>query len=238
MTKILDKDKELLVVTTPLGHLGDITYRSVEVLKNCSLILCEDKRVTGKLLKFYDIPTPTRTYNAHIESRLDSYKGKLESTLSRLFETHFSIALVSDAGTPCISDPGYVIVNFCYQHNIPVTPIPGPSAGITALSVSGFQAKNSLFYGFLPNKKGKRKNILMGLLNSEKKVIIFYESPYRLENLLANLSELDENGLVFVGREMTKKFEEYLRGTPQEVLIQLSRQQIRGEFVVIWKNSN
>lgn len=231
----LIKNRELFVVATPLGNLGDMTYRAVDALKSSSLILCEDKRVTGKLLKFYDINTPLRTYNSYLEG----YKEKLESNLILLFKSHPPpISLTSDAGTPCISDPGHVVVNFCYQNQIPVIPIPGPSASISALSISGFEAKNSLFYGFLPNKKGKRKNILESLLNSEKKVIVFYESPYRLENLLENIAELDENGFVFIAREMTKKFEQYLRGTAKEVLSRLSEKQIRGEFVVIWNNSN
>ena len=230
----MTESPKLFVVATPLGHLGDITYRAVGTLKNSSVILCEDKRVTLTLLRHYEIDTPLRTYNSYQEGN----KEKLEKRLAELFEMFPTISLVSDAGTPCISDPGYVIVNFCRRRHIPVLPIPGPSAAVTCLSVSGFQVTNSLFYGFLPNKKGRRKNLLKHLLESEKKVIVFYESPYRLKHTLEMLLELNEDIKIFIGREMTKKFEEFIGGTAKEALNWLSNSQIRGEFVVIWDNSN
>ena len=225
---------KLFVIATPIGHLADITHRAVACLEESSLILCEDKRVTAKLLNHYQIKTPLQTYNSYQEQRQE----KLEKQLSNLFKKHTVISLVSDAGTPSISDPGYVLINFCHKHEIAVIPLPGPSAGISCLSVSGFQTKNVLFYGFLPNKKGKRKRILENLLNLEKKVIILYESPHRIENLLKNLVELNDNIRVFIGREMTKKFEEFITGTAKQALNQLLENKMRGEFVVILDNSN
>ncbi len=219
--------QELFVVATPIGNLADMTYRAVELLKTVDVILAEDTRTTGILLKHYDIQKPMLAYHSANEYRFD---------FDRLFSQYQKIALVSENGTPCLSDPGHSVVSKCYELGIRVTPIPGPSAVTALLSVCGFSLKTYLVYGFLPNKKGKRKNILTELLQKEQKIIVFYESPYRLVHLLELLAEANPELPVVVGREITKRFEEILRKNAKAMWEYYDNRNVKGELVVIIDN--
>lgn len=223
----INNSKNLFVVTTPIGNLKDITLRAIETLQLVDVILVEDSRVTGKLLHHYEIQKKMISYHSHKEEKIN---------FEKLFATYSNIALISDAGTPCISDPGYSIIHYCHENNINVTPIPGVSAVTTAISTCGIPFKDFYFFGFLPNKSIKRKTVLQNLLEKEKKIIIFYESPYRLLNLLEMLKIYDENILVSVCKELTKKFENILTTTALAVFEFYSQKNIKGEFVVIVKN--
>ena len=221
----------LYVVATPIGNLQDITFRAIETLKNVDLILAEDTRQTKKLLNFYKIDTQLLSYHAHNESIMSEKADKL-------FKRSPNIALVSDAGTPTISDPGFVIINYCYENNIPVSPIPGPSAYTALLSTCGFPIKESLFIGFLPKKPEKRKKYLYNLLQHDKRTIVIYESPYSIKKLLNLLIEFNDNILLVVGRELTKKYEEILRGKASDILNSFETRVPKGEFTIIINNNN
>lgn len=223
-------EQELFVVATPIGNMGDMTYRAVETLKNADLILAEDTRTTGMLLKHFEISKRMWSYHSANE-----YRG---FDPEAVFRDHRKVALVTENGTPGISDPGQMIVSFCHEHKIRVTPIPGASAGIACLSAAGFSGKTHLFFGFLPNKKSKRKNILYNLLEAERKVIIFYESPYRLVHTLQLLAEKSPLLPVVVGREMTKLYEEIQRKNAKEMLEYYDNQTVKGEVVLIVDNRN
>jgi len=222
------KDCELFVVATPIGNLEDITYRAVSVLSQADLILCEDTRVTGTLLHRYQIKKKMQRCNASNE-----FKLRYED-----FFTDFpKIALVTDSGTPGISDPGKAITGFCHSHGIKISVIPGPCAAIAALSCSGFSSKNFLFFGFLPNRKQKRKFILQTLLADEKKVLIFYESPYRLLNFLQICVEINPELPMVIGRELTKIYEEIIKKNANEFLNYYENLKIRGELVILVDNT-
>ena len=225
----------LYVVATPIGNLGDITYRAIEILQNVAIILAEDTRITYKILNHYQIKNKKlRTYNAYKEGTFD-----IEAFVDQVFSLARSVALLTDSGTPTISDPGSKIIAACRLREIEVQSLPGASALINALVLSGFGCKSFYFYGFLPNKKGKRKNILQKLLRTEKKVLLFYESPYRVLNFLQNVVEIEPTLDLFVAREMTKKFEEQLRGTAEECYHYFSNKQaIKGEFVIVVDNDS
>ena len=167
------------------------------------------------------------SYHSHKEEKIN---------FKKLFTTYSNIALISDAGTPCISDPGYSIIHYCHENNINVIPIPGVSAVTAAISTCGIPFKDFYFFGFLPNKSIKRKKILQNLLEKEKKIIIFYESPYRLLNLLEMLKNYDEKILISVCKELTKKFENILTANALAVFEFYSQKNIKGEFVVVVKN--
>jgi len=220
----------LYVVATPIGNLEDLTFRALRILKEVDFILCEDTRTTKKLLEHYGIKTQTLSYHQH--SRLQ----KIEYII-QLLERGKNLALVSDAGTPGISDPGNKLISLIVEKlkNVKIIPIPGASAGITAASISGFPTDKFVFMGFPPAKK-KRKKFFEEILNS-KYPVVFYESPYRI---LKTLNELKENFQVsgfgfqvMVCRELTKKFETVYRGTIEEVIKQIEKDIIKGEFVVI-----
>ncbi|MEK7071761.1 MAG: 16S rRNA (cytidine(1402)-2'-O)-methyltransferase [Patescibacteria group bacterium] len=212
----------LYIVATPIGNLQDITFRAVETLKRVDLILCEDTRVTQKLLSHYEIKTPTLSYHQH------SKLNKIEYILD-LLKQGKNLALVSDAGTPGISDPGGQLVAQVAPVRIAqVQPVPGPSALIAIASISGFPVDRFLFLGF-PPIKNKRKKFFEEVAASRYPVI-FYESPYRI---IKTLNEIDPLRDVVVGRELTKKFETIYRGKAKDVLNQLTKEEIRGEFVVI-----
>ncbi len=214
----------LYIIPTPIGNLGDMTFRSVEILKSVDLILAEDTRTSGHLLKHYDIHTPAQSFHAHNEHK------KVEEVVRRLKEGT-SIAQISDAGTPGISDPGFLLVREALANEIEVEALPGATAFVPALIKSGFPCDRFVFEGFLPHKKGRQSRIES--LKDEKRTIIFYESPHRLLKTLEQFKELLGNRRVSVSRELTKKFEETVTDTIDEVLTYFSSKSIKGEFVIV-----
>ncbi|MFA6254428.1 MAG: 16S rRNA (cytidine(1402)-2'-O)-methyltransferase [Patescibacteria group bacterium] len=217
----------LYVVATPIGNLEDITLRAMRVLKEVDLIACEDTRLTKRLLDHYQITTPTISYHQH------SQVGKIDFLISKLKEGK-NLALVSDAGTPGISDPGGLLVQAANREGIKVETIPGPSAVVAALSVSGLPTDRFLFLGFLPHKKG-RETLVKEIVES-KYTIVFYESVHRIIKALEQLQAANLNREVVVCRELTKKFETVYRGKVNEVLEKLKPEAVKGEFVVIVSN--
>jgi 16S rRNA (cytidine1402-2'-O)-methyltransferase len=223
----------LYVIATPIGNLGDITTRAVEILKEVDLIACEDTRVTRKLLESYRINIQTTSYHQHSRLTKTNY-------LMSLLRSGKSIALVSDAGTPGISDPGGKLIEKIYEKNrelrdkIEVVSVPGPSALTAAISVSGLPCDRFIFLGFLPQKKGRQK--IFEEIKSERKTVVFYESPYRVVKTLKKLTEvLDSERTVVVCRELTKRFEEVVRGSTKEVASYFlsNPSKVKGEFVVL-----
>ncbi|NOZ08152.1 MAG: 16S rRNA (cytidine(1402)-2'-O)-methyltransferase [FCB group bacterium] len=216
----------LYVVATPIGNLADLTLRAVETLNTVDHIAAEDTRKTGKLLKHYQIDTPMLSYHEHNEGRA------AEQFCERLKRGE-NIALVSDAGTPCISDPGYRIVHLAHDEGIPVRAIPGASAVSAALSVSGLPTDHFYFEGFLPRKKGRKTRLefLAGL----PATLVIYESPYRVSKSLQDLLEVLGERETAVCREMTKLYEEIFRGSLSEAVSHFGKsdKKIRGEFVII-----
>lgn len=220
----------LYIVATPIGNMEDMTFRAIRILKEVDLILCEDTRTTGKLLAKYEIKNKTMSYHAH------STKNK-ENQIIEFLREGKNLALVSDAGTPCISDPGVMLVNSVYEEfkdETVVVPIPGPSALISALSASGLSCANFTFLGFLPHKKG-RETIFNKIKESDY-ACVFYESTHRLLKTLFSLQEiLEKDRMVVVAREITKKFEEIKRGNAKEIYDFFEQNKIKqkGEFVII-----
>jgi 16S rRNA (cytidine1402-2'-O)-methyltransferase len=216
----------LYIVATPIGNLEDITLRALNILKNSAYIACEDTRHTLKLLNRYEIKKPLISY--YSQKKISG----LEKIL-KLLEENNDIAYVSDAGTPGISDPGSLLVREARNRGIKVLPVPGPSAFTALLSAAGIFDKAVLFEGFLSPKAGKRKSRLKELLAREE-AFVLYESPNRMEKLLTELKELQEDAFVVAGRELTKIYEEFLEGTPEEVLQNLvSYSKLKGEFAVL-----
>jgi len=222
----------LYIVATPIGHLKDISLRALEVLREVDLILCEDTRVTKKLLDRYGIRTSTLSYHQH--SKLTKINYILE-----LLKEGKNLALVSDAGTPGISDPGGKLINFLITSPglvIKIVPIPGPSAVTAAASISGLPMDKFLFFGFPPTKR-KRKKFFKEVINS-KYPVIFYESPYRIIKTLKELGNVMNNeqrtmNNIVVCRELTKKFETIYKGKIEEVIEKIEKDKIKGEFVII-----
>jgi 16S rRNA (cytidine1402-2'-O)-methyltransferase len=217
-------DSTLYIVSTPIGNLKDITLRALEILKDVSFIACEDTRVTSFLLNHYGIKSELVSLNAVNES------SKLNYVLNRIINGE-SCALVSDAGTPGISDPGTRLISGAIKNDINISAVPGVSAAITALTLSGFPTDSFLFEGFIPQKKGRHK--LLKELAVENKTIIIYESTYRIAKLLNELNEYMPERLIVVCRELTKKFEETWRGKPSEIIDNLSEKVTKGEFTVV-----
>ena len=215
----------LYIVGTPIGNLEDITLRALRILKEVDLIAAEDTRHTRQLLTHYDIHTPSTSYFEGNQIK----KG--EKLIGRL-KAGDAIALVSDAGTPTISDPGYRLVVQCIEADIPIVPIPGPSACIVAASVAGLPLHNFVFEGFLSPKRGKRKRRLTEL-REERRTLIFYESPHRLISFLQDVLEVFGDRRVVVARELTKKFEEIFRGVVSEAIEKFQAASPRGEFTVV-----
>ena len=215
----------LYIVATPIGNLEDITLRALRILKAVDLIAAEDTRHTRKLLTHYDIATPLTSYHDHSES----------TKAPVLVETLLAgknIALVSDAGTPCISDPGYRLVKSAAEADIQIIPIPGPSMLTALMSVGGLPTDRFAFEGFLPAKQGQRQSALQGLCHEER-LLIFYESPHRLLNTLADLEHIFGDRRVVVGRELTKKFEEILRGRISAVFSAFHNRPVKGEVALL-----
>ena len=216
----------LYIVSTPIGNLEDITYRAVRILREVDVIACEDTRTTRRLLDHYAIATRTVSYHEHNEQER---AGEL---LARL-ERGESIALVSDAGTPLLSDPGYRVVRAAAEAGVPVEAIPGPSALLTALVVSGLPTDQFHFAGFFPAKESQRTRLLESL-RDEQATLIFYEAPHRILETLADLEAVLGDREIVAARELTKLHEEVLRGTPASLRqILAARDSIRGEFVVL-----
>ena len=214
----------LYVVATPIGNLNDISYRAVETLKSVDFVLCEDTRISSRLLKHYGIKNELVSFNARTEER------KIEKIIERI-NSGENCALISDAGTPTISDPGVRLINEAIKNDIKIIGIPGPNAAILGLSISGIPTDSFVFEGFLPQKKGRQKKLKE--LELEQRTIILYESMYRIEKLLNELNEYMPERLIVVHRELTKMYEETWRGYPKDLLNNLSDKNIKGEFVVI-----
>ncbi|MDQ3075680.1 MAG: 16S rRNA (cytidine(1402)-2'-O)-methyltransferase [bacterium] len=219
----------LYIVATPIGNMGDITLRALETLKRVDLILCEDTRETKKILNKYDIEKPTMSY--HAQSKLSKTDKIFE-----LLEEGKDLALVSDAGTPGISDPGAMLVSQVKLHfgdKVKVIPIPGASALVTALSASGLPTHEFTFLGFLPHKKGRET--LFKEIAESKRTMVFYESPHRIMKTLEALVKFCPHKKVCVARELTKIYEEFVTDRPQEVLkyFEENKDKVRGEFTVI-----
>jgi len=216
----------LYIVSTPIGNLKDITLRAIEVLKSVDLIACEDTRHTKILLKHYEIKTPTTSFFQHNRFTKGEY-------ILGLLKQGKNIALVCDAGTPGILDPGYNLINLAVSNNLEMTFIPGACALVNALVLSGRPAHDFFFAGFLPNKPQARRHQLakLKILN---KTIIFYESCHRIVSTLEDMDAILGEAQVVVARELTKKFEEVLRGSSREILVKLIKGKPRGEFVVIF----
>jgi len=214
----------LYIVATPIGNLKDITLRALETLKDTDFIICEDTRVTSILLNHYEIKKELVSMNAQTEAK------KIPQIIGRLINGE-TCALVSDAGTPTISDPGVRLISEAIRNNLDVVPIPGVSAAMTALSISGIPADSFVYEGFLPNKKGRMTKLKQ--LANEERTIIIYESPYRIEKLLKELNEFLPERFIVICRELTKKFEEVRRGYPKDLLESFDNYINKGEFVVI-----
>lgn len=216
---------QLFLVPTPIGNLDDITFRSVRVLKTVDKILCEDTRVTGKLLKHYEIETPMFSFHQHNEHK------KLQDVIEMLLNGSV-FALVTDAGTPGISDPGFLLIRECVKNNINVECLPGATAIIPALVNSGLPCDKFVFEGFLPQKKGRQTKLLE--LKNEYRTIVLYESPHRLyKSLLQFIEYFGEDRKVCVCRELTKLFEENVRGTLKEVSEYYKDKTVKGEIVIV-----
>ena len=216
---------KLYLVPTPIGNLQDITFRAIEVLKQCDLILAEDTRKTGFLLKHFGIEKSIRSHHKFNEHK--SLKLIIDQLLSGV-----SIALVSDAGTPGISDPGFLLVRECIANSIPVECLPGATALIPALVNSGLPNDRFCFEGFLPQKKGRMKKLEE--LKSETRTMVFYESPYRLVKTLEQFAEFfGSDRICSVSRELSKIHEENIRGSLQEVIEYFKAKNIKGEIVIV-----
>jgi 16S rRNA (cytidine1402-2'-O)-methyltransferase len=219
----------LYLVSTPIGNLEDITYRAVRILSSVDLIAAEDTRKTKILLDHFNISKPMVSYHSFNE------RQRAPELISKLLAGQ-SVAVVSDAGTPGISDPAFYLVRSAIEKEIPIVPIPGPSAFTTALIVSGLPTDRFVFEGFLPPKKGRKTKLES--LRSEPRTIILYESPHRVLKTLSDISTYWGNRYVVVARELTKKFEEIVRGPVQSVLQELSQKPQRGEYVLVVEGYN
>ena len=219
----------LYIVPTPIGNLQDITLRAIEILKEVEFVLAEDTRTTGRLLKHFEISTPTRSYHIHNEHKI------LDSVILGLKEGK-NIALVSDAGTPSISDPGFLLIRECIKNDIKISCLPGPTAFVPALVASGFPTDKFYFEGFLPHKKGRQTRIKFLLsLNS---TFILYESPHRLIKCIKELiAHFGTDRMACISREISKVYEEHNRGCLTELLADYeSRPSVKGEIVIVVSN--
>ena len=215
----------LYLVATPIGNLEDITLRALRVLRECDVVAAEDTRRTGQLLKHFQISKPLLSYFQFNEAK------RSEEIVERLKRGE-KVALVSDAGSPGISDPGERVVRAAVAMGLRVESVPGPCAVVAALTASGLPADEFHFIGFLPHKSGQRRNRLEAL-KATAGTLVLYESPYRVEKLLGELMEVFPDRDVVLARELTKKFEEYLRGRPAALLAAAAKRSLKGEFVVM-----
>lgn len=215
----------LYIVATPIGNLEDITLRAIRTLKEADIIAAEDTRHTQKLLNKYDIHTPLTSYHDH------NKEEKAPVLVARMLEGK-NVALVTDAGTPGISDPGYFLINLAVDQKVRVVPIPGATAAIAALSVSGLPTDSFVFEGFLPSKQTARRRRLEEL-KDEKRTLVFYEAPHRIINTIEDMTTVLGDRKAVVTRELTKIHEEAIRGTLPEVLDHLNKGSFKGEFTII-----
>ena len=216
---------KLFLVPTPIGNLEDMTFRGIRILKESDFILAEDTRTSGKLLKHFEIETPMHSHHMHNE-----HKTVLKWVNEIL--TGQTIALITDAGTPAISDPGFLLVRECLKNNIEIDCLPGATAFVPALVNSGLPCEKFVFEGFLPQKKGRQTRLK--LLAEEERTMVFYESPYRVLKTLQQFAEfIGQDRQVSVSREITKRFEETVRGTVSEVLTHFENKDPKGEFVIV-----
>ena len=215
---------QLFVVGTPIGNLEDITLRAILTLQNVDMVLAEDTRNSKKLLDAHNIDTKMISYHEH------SSEKDIKRIIDLLLEGK-DLALISDAGTPTISDPGYGLIRHCIKNNIIITPIPGASAITAAMSIAGLPSDSFTFVGFLPQKKGRMKKIEQ--LKNIDNTIILFESPFRLEKTLNQLLDTLGNRSVVVGRELTKLYEEVIRGNLDEVIKYFSKSKVKGEIVIM-----
>ena len=215
----------LYLVATPIGNLEDITLRALRVLRECDVVAAEDTRRTGQLLKHFEISKPLLSYFQFNEAK------RSEEIIERLKRGE-KVALVTDAGTPGISDPGERVVRAAVAAGQRVEAVPGPCALVAALTASGLPTDEFHFIGFLPHKSGQRRKQLEAL-KSFAGTLALYESPYRIEKLLGELNEVFPDRTLVLARELTKKFEEFLRGTPAELLALVAKRSLKGEFVVL-----
>ncbi len=215
---------QLFVVGTPIGNLEDITLRAISTLQNVDMVLAEDTRNSKKLLDAHNIDTKMISYHEH------SSEKDIKRIINLLLEGK-DLALISDAGTPTISDPGYGLIRHCIKNNIIITPIPGASAITAAMSIAGLPSDSFTFVGFLPQKKGRMKKIEQ--LKNIDNTIMLFESPFRLEKTLNQLMDTLGNRSVVVGRELTKLYEEVIRGNLDEVIKYFSKSKVKGEIVIM-----
>ncbi len=220
---------KLFVVATPIGNLKDITFRAIETLKSVSIIACEDTRHTKKLLLHYGINTATTSYFEYNKIQKGEY-------LLKLLQEGKDVALVSDSGTPGISDPGFNIIRLAIENNVPITVIPGPSAVISGLVLSGMPTDSFVFEGFLSQKPGKRRKELKVLI-PEKRTIVLYESPHRVLKTLKDILDIMGDRDIAVSREVTKVFEEIIRAKVSEIIKHFTLNQPRGEFIIVIKGA-
>lgn len=219
----------LFIVATPIGNLGDMTFRAVETLKSVDLVAAEDTRTAKKLFTKFDIHTPLKAFHAHSSER------ETEKIIEVL-KTGKSVALISESGTPGISDPGYRLIRAAIDSDIKIIPIPGASAVITALSASGLPTDKFVYLGFLPTKKGRKK--LIESLKTESKTIVLYESPHRIQKTISELASiLGSERRIVIARELTKIYEEFFRGTLDEALEFINSKKPKGEFTILLAGS-
>lgn len=214
----------LYLVPTPIGNLADMTFRSIEVLKSVDLILCEDTRKSGKLLKHYEVKKPLLAYHQHNEHKL------ADSLVNRMLSGE-SMAVITDAGTPAISDPGFLLSRKCVEEGIEVQTLPGATAFVPALVNSGLPCDRFVFEGFLPHKKGRQSRLVA--LAEEERTVVFYESPHRLLKTLSQLQEFWGERKASVSRELTKIHEENIQGTFDELIAYYENNPLKGEIVLV-----
>lgn len=215
---------KLYLVATPIGNLEDISKRALDTLATVDLILCEDTRQSGILLSHYGIKKQLMSYYSQVEDEKIPH-------IIKLIKEGKNIALISDGGTPCISDPGSKLVKMCIENEITVVPIPGANSIIPALVLSGFEIKSFYFEGFIPQKKGRKTKL--DEIAHRREMTVFFESPYRIQKLLKELNELCPNREIALCRELTKKFEEVIKGKVSELYKKANSLRLKGEFVVV-----
>ena len=216
---------KLYLVPTPIGNLKDMTLRAIELLRSVDIVLAEDTRKSGKLLKHFEIQTPMKSYHMHNEHKT------VGSLVERILNGE-EMALISDAGTPAISDPGFLLVRTCIENDIEVECLPGATAFVPALVQSGIPCDRFVFEGFLPLKKGRQTRLK--ILSEETRTLVFYESPHKLLKTLGDIVEyFGKERRISVSRELSKMYEETIRGSAQEVLDHFNEGMIKGEFVII-----
>lgn len=214
----------LYIVSTPIGNLEDISERAINTLRQCNLILCEDTRTSSVLLNHYSIKNKLMSYHAHNEE-------KETQKIIDLLNHGNIVSIITDGGTPGISDPGMKLVNECIRNNIKVSPIPGADAFMTALVMSGFEIKSFYFEGFIPQKKGRQTKLKE--IAGRKQMTVFYESPFRVKKLIRELNEICPSREIALCRELTKKFEEVIRGRVKDLHRDVNNIKDKGEFTVI-----